>query len=232
MSDKPVHILVVDDEEDLCEILQFNLEAEGFRVDVAYSAEEAIQRDLKHFDLFILDIMMGHMSGFKLADYLKKELGLNVPLIFLTAKDTENDILTGFTLGADDYISKPFSIRQLVARVKAVLRRAGENEEDKNQNQGKLTFEGLELDLVNKHLVTDNVKTELTPKEFEILRLLIGNPGTIYSREEILARVWPDDVIVNERNIDVNIARIRKKMGPYADYLKNRTGYGYFFNTD
>ena len=174
--------------------------------------------------------MMGHMSGFKLADHLKKDLGLKVPLIFLTAKDTENDILTGFTLGADDYISKPFSIRELLARVKAVLRRA--EVDDIEQDILKLTLEGIELDLVNKQLIIDSVKTELTPKEFEILRLLIENAGKIFDRKEILSRVWPYDVIVNERTIDVNIARLRKKLGPYADYLKNRTGYGYFIDTN
>ena len=113
-------ILVVDDEEDLCEILKFNLETEGYEVDTAFSAEEALKRDISSYQLLLLDVMMGEMSGFKMASLLRKnEKTAGIPIIFLTAKDTENDMLTGFSLGADDYISKPFSIRQVIARVKS-----------------------------------------------------------------------------------------------------------------
>lgn len=224
-SNKSFKILVVDDEEDLCEILQFNLEGEGFLVDVAYSAEDSLKLDLSTYQLFILDVMMGQMSGYRLAEHLKKDLKLKAPVIFLTAKDTENDIITGFNLGADDYISKPFSIKELVARVKAVLRRGMAEEKELPV---LLTMENLELDTIKKRILLDGEKIELTPKEFEILHLLLVHQGQIFSREDIMQRVWSDEVIVGERTIDVNIARLRKKMGRYGDYLKNKTGFGYF----
>lgn len=225
MNNKPLNILVVDDEEDLCEILQFNLKNEGFAVDVAYSAEDSLKKDLKHYELFILDVMMGAMSGFRLAEYIRKDLKLATPIIFLTAKDDENDILTGFTLGADDYISKPFSIKELVARVKAIARRSAAV---RDQLPGPLVVEDLELDVVKKRLVVAGSKIELTPKEFEILYLLWTNQGRIFSREDIMDRVWSDDVVVNERAVDVNVTRLRKKMGAHGRFLKNKTGYGYY----
>jgi two-component system alkaline phosphatase synthesis response regulator PhoP len=219
-------ILIVDDEEDLCEILQYNLDNEGFTTDVAHSAEEALKKQLTEFDLLLLDVMMGQMSGFKLADKLRKELGNNVPVIFLTAKDTENDLLTGFSLGADDYISKPFSINELTARVKAVLKRYQSRDirEDTIIRSGNIV-----LDKELKRLLIDKTLVDLTRKEFEILTLLIGNQGKVYSREEILDIVWPKDVIVTTRTVDVNITRIRTKLGEYGKYLKNKTGFGYFF---
>lgn len=225
MNHKQPRILVVDDEEDLCEILQFNLQGEGFLVDVAYSAEEALKRDLSKYHLFLLDVMMGQTSGFRLAEHLRKELKIQTPVIFLTAKDTENDMLTGFNLGADDYISKPFSIKEVLARIKAVLRRYRVIGEEEVQS---LRLEEMELDVMKKRLVNEGKKTELTPKEFEILKLLLENQGKIFSREDMLSRIWGNDVIVNDRTIDVNIARLRKKMGKQGEFLKNKTGYGYF----
>jgi DNA-binding response OmpR family regulator len=219
-------ILIVDDEEDLCEILQYNLDNEGFTTDVAHSAEEALKKPLGEFDLLLLDVMMGQMSGFKLADKLRKEFNNNVPVIFLTAKDTENDLLTGFSLGADDYISKPFSINELTARVRAVLKRyqpAG------SQEKNVLRSGNIEIDKELKRLTIEGNSIDLTRKEFEILTLLIGNQGRVYSREEILNIIWPKDVIVTTRTVDVNIARIRAKLGEYGKYLKNKTGFGYFF---
>ncbi|MBN2519220.1 MAG: response regulator transcription factor [Bacteroidales bacterium] len=224
---KSYKILVVDDEEDLCEILKFNLESEGFTVDVAYSAEEAIVLKLEKYDLLLLDIMMGKMSGFRMAEKIRKERKLNVPIVFLTAKDTENDTLTGFSLGADDYISKPFSIREVIARINAVLKRAkSTGKEDK-----KLSVKNLELDLVKKKVSLNNKTIDFTKKEFEILQLLIENQGRIFSREELLDYVWKEDVIVVNRTVDVNIARIRKKLGEYGKALVSRSGYGYYFET-
>ena len=186
-------ILVVDDEEDLCEILKFNLEIEGYEVDTAFSAEEALKKDLSVYQLLLLDVMMGEISGFKMASILRKEESTaDIPIIFLTAKDTENDMLTGFNLGADDYISKPFSIRQVVARVKAVLRRT-----------------------------TDKEKNETNE--------LLENKGNVFSREEILSRIWKDEVYVLDRTIDVNITRLRKKIGPYGKNIVTRLGFGYCF---
>ena len=209
-------ILVVDDEEDLCEILKFNLEIEGYEVDTAYSAEEALKKDLTVYNLLLLDVMMGEISGFKMARILRQdEKTANTPIIFLTAKDTENDMLTGFNLGADDYISKPFSIRQVIARVKAVLRRTSEKSKDKEIE--KLEYETLALD------------TKRIKKEFEILKLLLENKGNVFSREEILSRIWKDEVYVLDRTIDVNITRLRKKIGPYGKNIVTRLGFGYCF---
>ena len=221
----PYKILVVDDEKDLCEILQFNLESEGFEIEVAYSAEEALNKQVDRFDLLLLDVMMGGMSGFKLADQIRKELSLSVPIIFLTARETENDLLTGFNLGADDYLSKPFSIKELVARIKAVLRR-GKSVEVKPK---VITIENLELDLNRKLVTISHAPVLLTRKEFEILVLLISSKGKYLSRHEIMDRIWSDDVIVTDRNVDVNIARLRKKIGEYGHWIKGRTGYGYCF---
>ncbi|MBC8006070.1 MAG: response regulator transcription factor [Verrucomicrobia bacterium] len=218
-------ILVVDDEKDLCEILQFNLESEGYTVEVAYSGEQALAKPIDSFDLLLLDVMMGGMSGFKLADKIRKEMQLSMPIIFLTARETENDMLTGFNVGADDYLTKPFSVKELSARIKAVLRR-GKSAEVKSK---VITVEGMELDLSRKSVTIDREPVLLTRKEFEILVMLISNKGKYIGRTEILDRIWSDDVIVTERNVDVNIARLRKKIGEYGNYIKGRTGYGYCF---
>lgn len=221
-------ILVVDDEEDLCEILRFNLETEGYTVDTAFSAEEALQMDLTPYDLFLLDVMMGEISGFKMARLLRQDpKTASIPIIFLTAKDTENDLLTGFNLGADDYISKPFSIRQVIARIKAVLRRT--QTVTKEQPDDQLTFETLTLDTRRIKATVDGEETPLTKKEFEILRLLLENRGNVFSREEILSRVWKDEVYVLDRTIDVNITRLRKKIGRYGKNIVTRLGFGYCF---
>jgi len=225
MMNNKYKILIVDDEKDLCEILQFNLASEGFEIEVAYSGEEALTKSIEQFDLLLLDVMMGGMSGFKLADKIRKELGLSVPIIFLTARETENDLLTGFNVGADDYLSKPFSIKELVARIKAVLRR-GKTVEVKPK---VITIDNMELDLNRKSVTIDNEPVVLTRKEFEILVMLISSKGKYHSRQEILDRIWRDDVIVTDRNVDVNIARLRKKIGEFGNCIKGRSGYGYCF---
>ena len=220
-------ILIVEDEEDLCEILKFNLEGENFEVDVVYSAEDALMLNkLDAYDLILLDIMMGKMSGLKLAEKIRKEMKLLVPIIFLTAKDTENDTLTGFSLGADDYISKPFSIREVIARIKAVIART---KPEKKADQ-TITFEGLVIDQEKKTVHVDGNAIVFTKKEYEILELLAKSPGIILSRENILSTIWKNDVIVVNRTVDVNIARIRKKLGKeYGRALVSRSGYGYVF---
>lgn len=226
MNTRNKRILIVDDEEDLCEILQYNLGNEGYLTEVVHSAEEALKLPLAGFDLILLDVMMGAMSGFKFADKLRKEMSLNIPIIFLTARDTENDILTGFSLGADDYMAKPFSINELTARVKAVLKRA---KTEKIKESPVIRFGDLELDTARKRLIINNQKVELTKKEFEILRLLLENQTRVFSRDEVLTNVWGKDVIVTERTVDVNITRLRTKLGSYSQNLKNKTGYGYYF---
>jgi two-component system, OmpR family, alkaline phosphatase synthesis response regulator PhoP len=226
MDLKGKRILIVDDEEDLCEILQYNLSNEGYKTDIAHSAEDALKKRLDEYDLLMLDVMMGQMSGFKLADKLRKEMGNNVPVIFLTAKDTENDILTGFSIGADDYITKPFSVNELTARVKAVLKRTNSV---KNKSLPIAKFGEIQLDTARKRVIVNDEKIELTRKEYEILKLLLENPTKVYSREDILGLIWGSDVIVTDRTVDVNITRLRTKLGKYGHNLKNKTGYGYFF---
>ena len=218
-------ILVVDDEEDLCEILKFNLEMEGYQVDTANSAEEALKLELTRYDLLLLDVMMGEISGFKMARMMKQNKDTaNIPIIFITAKDTENDTITGFNLGADDYISKPFSLREVILRVKAVLRRTGNVQTD---NEEKLTYKGLTIDIPKKKVTINDEEISLTKKEFEILLFLLQNQGRVFSREDILARVWHDEVYVLDRTIDVNITRLRKKIGEYGQRIVTRLGYGY-----
>ncbi len=223
-----IKILVIDDEEDLCEILQFNLEGEGYDVDVAYSAEEALKKSLGSYQLILLDVMMGKISGFKLAKMIRQEMRLTMPILFITAKDGENNTLTGFSLGADDYITKPFSVREVIARVKAVVQRAGISPPITGK---KLKTNGLELDVERKKLAIDGKEIDLTRKEFDILYLLMDNTYRVHSREEILDRVWSYDVVVSLRTVDVHITRLRKKLGEHGKMIGSRPGYGYFLNT-
>lgn len=224
----PYRILVVDDEEDLCEILQFNLETEGYAVDVAYSAEDALKLDIASYNLLLLDVMMGEISGFRMARILRDNPKTSkVPIIFLTAKDTENDRLTGFNIGADDYISKPFSIREVIARVKAVLRRSVVVSDDSADKI--LEYDQLMVNLGNKKVTVDGEDVQFTKKEFEMLKLFLENTNRVFTREEILTRVWTDEVVVLDRTIDVNITRLRKKIGRYGKNIITRLGYGYCF---
>jgi len=218
-------ILIVDDEKDLCEILQFNLESEGFSIDIAHSGEEALKKPIEKYDLILLDVMMDGISGFKAANIIRKDRKLKTPIIFLTAKGEENDILTGFNVGGDDYISKPFSIKEVIARIKAILKRGIQSETEANH----LVYEDLKLDQKKKEISISGQIINLTRKEFEILTLLLKNRGQYISRDEILKRIWKDDVIVTERNVDVNIARLRKKIGDYGKNIKGKSGYGYCF---
>jgi len=219
-------ILVVDDEESLCEILKFNLEMVGFEVDTAFSAEKALKLSIKDYDLLLLDIMMGKMSGIKMAQILKsKKETAKIPIIFCTAKDTENDTITGLNLGADDYITKPFSVREVIARVKSVLRRTSADSNEKIA----VGYENLKVDLIRKKCILEGEKVNLTKKEMEILILFLKNKGVIFSREDILHRIWNDDVVVLDRTIDVNITRLRKKIGKYGSHIVTRLGYGYGF---
>lgn len=219
-------ILIVDDEQDLCEILQFNLTSAGYLATVAYSAEEAINMDVRQFDLIMLDVMMPGISGFELAQRLKDDATTaHIPIIFLTAKDTEDDTLQGFGLGADDYVTKPFSIREVVARVNAVLKR--------NHPYAKqLQYDELQVDIVNKTAKIGELAVEFTRTEFDLLTLLLSHRGQVFSRQELLDNVWPDDVIVTERTVDVNITRLRKKLGSYASCILTRQGFGYYFAYD
>ena len=221
-------ILVVDDEQDLCEILKFNLETEGYDVDTANSAEEAIVMDISSYTMLLLDVMMGEMSGFAMAKKLKAdERTSNVPIIFLTARDTENDTVTGFNLGADDYISKPFSIREVLVRIRAVLRRTAPQPEESEKNI--LKYQGLELDLDKKTVSIEGKQVAFTKTEFELLHTLLDERGRVFSRQELINRIWPSDVLVLDRTVDVNITRLRKKIGPFSKCIVTRLGFGYLF---
>lgn len=222
-------ILVVDDEQDLCEILKFNLETEGYYVETANSAEEALERGVADFDLILLDVMMGAMSGFAMAKKLKSDTQTEqIPVIFLTARDTENDTVTGFNLGADDYISKPFSIREVMVRVRAVLRRT--NEQGGHAKSNILNYQGLELNLDKKLVSIDGEDIPFTKTEFEILQLLLDERGRVFSRQELIERIWPKDVLVLDRTVDVNITRLRKKIGRFSKCIVTRLGFGYYFD--
>ena len=222
-------ILVVDDEQDLCEILKFNLETEGYQVETANSAEEALQHNLPSFDLLLLDVMMGGMSGFALAKKLKaEEATADIPIIFLTAKDTENDTVTGFNLGADDYISKPFSLREVMVRVRAVLRRTSEQHGEPQHSV--ISYQGLVMDLDKKTVTIDGNEVAFTKTEFELLHLLLSERGRVFSREQLIERIWPKDVLVLDRTVDVNITRLRKKVGRFAKCIVTRLGFGYYFD--
>ena len=214
-------ILVVDDEEDICAILKFNLSKEGYEVVTANSAEEALTLDIALFNLLLLDVMMGGMSGFELTHRLKVDPATaGVPVIFITARDTEDDAVEGLDIGADDYISKPFSIREVVSRVKAVLRRTAAIPDAST---------GIVIDDEKKVVTVDGAAVALTRIEYEIFRLLFTNKGKVFPREDILSKVWPDDVIVTDRTVDVNITRLRKKIGEYGNRIVSRHGFGYLY---
>ena len=222
-------ILVVDDEQDLLEILKFNLETEGYTVDTAASAEEAMTMDIASYDLLLLDVMMGGMSGFAMARRLKENATTGtVPIIFLTARDTENDTITGFNLGADDYISKPFSIREVLVRIRAVLRRT--QTEEYGEEPQTLCYQGIIVNLDKKTVSIDGEEVPFTKTEFELLRLLLEEKGRVFSRQELIERVWPKDVLVLDRTVDVNITRLRKKIGRFAKCIVTRLGFGYYFD--
>lgn len=225
------NILVVDDEEDLCDILQFNLEDAGYIVETANSAEEVLEMDLTKYDLFLLDVMMGEISGYKLASIIKENKETEkTPIIFLTAKDTENDMVTGFNLGCDDYISKPFSLREVLLRIKAVLKRVSDS--GKAKPVSKLVYNTLVIDIDQKKVTIDMKEVPLTKREFEILQLLLEQRDKVFSRQEILDNVWSDEENISDRTVDVNITRIRKKIGIYDRNLVTRLGYGYCFETE
>ncbi|WP_295730949.1 response regulator transcription factor [uncultured Muribaculum sp.] len=224
-------ILVVDDEDTLCDTLRFNLELEGYCVDTAYSAEEALAMDLSSYSLILLDVMMGEISGFQMARIIKKNPALaDIPVIFCTAKDTEDDMVDGLNLGADDYIAKPYSIRNIIARVKSVLRRSQPRHAHPTSSD-RIVFEGLTVDKSLKRCMVDDTEVKLPRKEFEMLCLMLENPGKIFSREDFLKRIWPEEIIVVDRVVDVNITRLRSKLGRYGKMIVTRSGYGYGWQT-
>ncbi|MBO5864657.1 MAG: response regulator transcription factor [Bacteroidaceae bacterium] len=224
-------ILIVDDEETLCEVLKLNLENEGYDVDIAFSAEQALTYDLKSYSLILLDIMMGEISGIKMAKMMKADVKTaDIPIIFCTARDSEDDMVMGLNIGADDYIMKPYTVRNVIARVKSVLRRtAGHKGSTIAEKSDTMQVEGLSLDLEFKTCTVDGAEVKLAKKEFELLAYLISHRGKILSREQILSKIWSDEVVVLDRTIDVNITRLRSKIGAYGSYIVTRSGFGYGF---
>lgn len=240
-------ILIVDDEPDICEILRFNLEMEGYEVLTAEGADEAQQivngklANNESIDLLLLDVMMTPKSGFEWTRELKADARTaDIPIIFCTAKTMEEDLLQGFALGSDDYICKPFRISEVKARVKAILRRTSPSPAAPSEPalvsapapapSNTITYSGVELDLDRKECRVDGVEVAFTKLEFELLALLLSKPGQVFSREKILREVWPSDTIVLDRTVDVNITRIRKKIGRYGECLRTKFGYGYMFS--
>lgn len=239
-------ILVVDDEEDLCEILRFNLNSAGYLTDVAFSAEEAFAKLKNNYDLLLLDVMLGGITGFKLAELIRNDYMDNVPIIFITARDGVEDKLKGFNTGADDYIPKPFSVKEVLARVQAVLsrtefRKRSESERSdkerketkiKEQEAGIIVFSDMTVNPTTKQLIIGGQNIKLTKKEFEILYMLAKEPLKVYSRSQILDIIWKNEAYVLDRTVDVHIARLRKKIGEYSGCIVNRSGYGYCFEVN
>lgn len=223
-------ILVVDDEEALCDGLAFNLEAEGYIADRAYSAEEALTMNLGGYDLILLDIMMGEISGTQLARILKSNPATaSVPIIFCTAKDSEDDMIAGLDLGADDYIMKPYSLKAVLARVRTVLRRTSGAVNHGDTDSGTVSYKGLILSAKTRSCIVDGTEVKMPKKEFEILLRLLSSRGRVFTRAELLSEIWPDEVVVLDRVVDVNITRIRQKIGAYGKNIVTRSGYGYVF---
>ncbi len=223
-STTPVKILVVDDEASICDLMKINLELAGYVVDVAYSAEAALQMDLQQYSLMVFDIMMGEMSGLELVSAVRENKRTSeVPIIVCTALGEEKPLIEGFTRGADDYIKKPFSMREFVLRVQRLLKRANSNPLD------VVRFENLELDVVSRTCRINGEEVTLTKKEFDLLHMFLTHRNKIFTRDEILRQIWEKNIYVVDRTIDVNINRLRKKLGEYESNLITKQGYGYGF---
>lgn len=226
-------ILVIDDEESVCEILKYNLEKDGYIVDTAFSAEEALEKNLQRYNLFIVDIMMGGMSGFDFAKRLRDIADIeSIPIIFCSALNAEDDKVMGLNIGGDDYITKPFSIGEVLARVRAVLRRSAlttELADELNDYESDIIYEGLRINRNKKIIFLNNEPLKLTRTEYELVEFFLTHRNRIFSRREIISAVWGSDVVVTNRTIDTNITRLRKKMGEYSSYIVTRLGFGYGF---
>ena len=228
--DAEKRILVVEDDPTLCEMLQLNLELEGYTVDTAFCAEDALRLDISRYSLILLDVMMKEINGFRMARMLKDNPATaGIPIIFCTARDNEDDMLTGLGIGADDYIYKPYTIRNVLMRVKTVLRRSSPSMDDKSPAGGLIKHGAIMIDASSKKCLVDGKDAGLVKKEFEILSLLMQHPGVVFSRQDILDKVWRDESVVFDRTVDVNITRLRRKIAPYGDRIITRQGFGYGF---
>lgn len=231
-----VRILVIDDEEAVCEILKFNLKKEGYEVDCAYSAEEALDMDLSGYSLFMVDIMMDQLSGYDFAKRVRNVTETEfTPILFCSALSNEDSVVKGLNIGADDYVTKPFVIGEVLARVRAILRRSGQATHrmpavnERADYESVVIFRTLRIDRNDKTVYLDGEELPLTRTEYDILLFFLIHRNRIYSREEIINQVWGDDVVVTNRTIDTNITRLRKKIGQYSNNLVTRQGFGYGF---
>lgn len=226
------HLLLVDDERDILDVLKYNFTLRGYEVTTAESAEEALGMDLGGIDLIILDVMLPGISGFRMAMQLKQDPATaSIPIIFLTAKNAGEDVIDGLTLGADDYVTKPFSVQELILRVQAVLRRSGgRQEKEEEEGSAGTRFGGLHIDFSGKRVFVDGKEVTLSRTEYDLLAILASHQGTVFSRQQLLDKVWPEGVIVIERSVDVGITRLRKKLGRYAGCVITRPGFGYCFD--
>ena len=230
-----IKILVIEDEVSIFEILKYNLEKEGYEVDTALSAEEALTFDLPSYSLFIVDIMMDQLSGFDFAKRLKNNDDVeNTPIIFCSALSGEDDTVMGLNIGADDYITKPFKIPELLARVRSVLRRSHVTKEiaqirKEGRYESDIVFRGLRINRNQKECYLDGKPLSLSRTEFDLLMFFLTHRNRIYSREEIINEVWDKNVIVTNRTVDTNLTRLRKKLGEYGKHIETRVGFGYGF---
>ena len=219
-------VFLIEDDEDIALIVKEALRGQGFEVDHFLRALEffrAVEEETP--DLVIIDVMLPDFDGFRIANFLKNRPDLSdIPVIFLTARVSEEDKLRGFELGADDYITKPFSVKELIARVNAVLRRAGKRRE------GKIfKVKDLELDAEKVKVTVEGKEVKLTPSEFKILRFLLENYGRPVSREKLIESIWGYDHEASDRTVDVHIKHLRDKLGEYGKYIRTVRGFGYKF---
>ncbi|MBU5668386.1 response regulator transcription factor [Peptoniphilus sp. MSJ-1] len=226
-------ILVVDDETAISDIIKYNFEKEGYFIDTANNGVEAIGLTEKNdYDLILLDIMMPKLNGFETLREIRKNS--DIPVIMLTAREDEVDKVLGLELGADDYVVKPFSMRELIARVKAVLRRF-DSKEKKDDEESTLKIKDLEIDLNKYQVIKNGEVIELTLREFELLKFLANSPGKVFSREELLEEVWEYEYYGDIRTVDVTVRRLREKIEDESGdfkYIKTKRGVGYFFGSD
>lgn len=232
-----IRILVIDDEESYCEILKYNLEKEGYEVDTADSAETALGYDLSIYQLMIVDIMIERLSGFDFAKRIRNNQATeNTPIIFCSALNGEDETVMGLNIGADDYITKPFTIGEVIARVRAVLRRTHAPQQvvynmPKTHYEPDITYKTMRIDRNEKTCYINGREVSLSRKEFDLLLFFLVHRERIHSRDEIMNQVW-GNVEVTYRAVDTNIARLRKKIAPYGDNIVTRLGFGYGFKSE
>jgi len=228
------NILVVDDEKDIVELLQYNLEKEGYKISSAFSGEECLEYIKTKFpDLILLDLMLPEIDGLDVCKILKSNSRTsNIPIIMLTAKGEETDIVLGLELGADDYITKPFNLRELLARIKTVLRRTKNNISPPLKEKEIIKFNDLVIDSIKHQVTLKDQPLNLTSTEFKLLKFLASHPGKVFTREQLLNQVWAEDSFIVDRAVDVHIRRLRQKLLTYSDCIITIRGVGYRFKEE